>query len=244
MLSGVAWLAAAISAITGVAGGVLLLSGLILVVSPVAVVPLHGAVQFCAGLSRLIAYRDHVQWRVVAPFLISMVPGALVGMVGLSYLNTLNPSYVLIAIALVIALSIIRKPPSENAPVVPPKRWSLPVLGLSCGLLGMFVGSTGPLVSSWLIKNGIYKEAHIGSKSVMQGSAHFIKIPLFIWGLGFDFSPYLGALFSMAIMVVIGTICGKWLLGKVSATHFATIVRGLLALIVVRIVVTEVVKIA
>ena len=108
----------------------------------------------------------------------------------------------------------------------------------------MFVGSTGPLVSGWLIKNGIYKEAHIGSKSVMQGTAHLVKIPLFIWGLEFDFSPYYGALMGMAAMVVLGTLSGKWILSKVSVNHFATIVRGLLALIVVRILVTEAMKIA
>ena len=116
MLSGIAWVAAAVSAMTGVAGGVLLLSGLLLVVTPTAVVPLHGAVQFCAGLSRLIAYRQSVQWKIAVPFLLAMLPGALLGTIGLSYLNALNPSYVLIAIAVVIALSIVQRPLKRPLP--------------------------------------------------------------------------------------------------------------------------------
>ena len=44
---------ATISAITGVGGGVLLLSGLLLLVPATAVVPLHGAAQFVAGYKLL-----------------------------------------------------------------------------------------------------------------------------------------------------------------------------------------------
>ena len=46
------------SAITGVGGGVILLSGLILCVPVAAVVPIHGVVRFSAGASRIVAYRS------------------------------------------------------------------------------------------------------------------------------------------------------------------------------------------
>ena len=76
----------------------------------------------------------------------------------------------------------------------------------------------------------------------MQGSAHLVKVPLFIWGLNFDFGPYLVALIVMAIMVAVGTLLGRWALDRISTARFAFLIRVLLVLIVVRIVITEVPK--
>lgn len=240
-LAGLSVLASVVSALTGVAGGVVLLSGLLLTVSPLAVVPLHGLVQFSAGLARLVAFRRHVSWSIVGLFIAGMLPGAIVGALALRALKELNQSYVLLVIAVFIVFAILPRRDREMADH--PRtinRLGLYALGAGCGVLGMFVGSTGPLVSGWLLRHGIVKEAHIGSKSVMQGSAHLVKIPLFIWGLDFDFSPYLPALALMIPGVIAGTFLGKMLLGKLSPDRFSLIVRTLLILIVVRIVWTEV----
>ena len=165
---------AIMSAITGVGGGVILLSGLILCVPVAAVVPIHGVVQFSAGASRIIAYRSFINWSVVQPFLLGMMPGALLGCYGLSLLQQLNPSWLLLAIASVILYTLLptRSEPSTSISWSSKRMFGLGFLGFACGLLGMFVGSTGPLVSGSLLKRNILKEEHIASKSVMQGSAH------------------------------------------------------------------------
>ena len=226
---------------TGVGGGVVLLSGLLLVVPATAAIPLHGAVQFSAGLSRLIAFRRAVIWPVVCVFLFGMVPGAILGAMGLSWLQKVNPSLVLILIACFILQTVFLQPSSTASTGTRDiHRGGLFGLGFACGLLGMFVGSTGPIVSGWLLRHGIVKDAHIGSKSVMQGSAHFVKIPLFMWGLDFDFSPYLPAIFLMIGGVIIGTVIGKQLLSKLSSGGFNLIVKGLLTVIAVRLLYTEV----
>jgi len=234
-------MAAMVSAVTGVAGGVVLLSGLLLSVAPMAVVPLHGVVQFSAGFARMLAFRRHVIWSLVWVFIAGMLPGSLVGALALRALQQLNPSFVLLAIAAFILHAIwprkVQAPMSHTRDLNRPRLFAL---GAFCGLLGMFVGSTGPLVSGWLLRHGIVKEAHIGSKSVMQGCAHLVKIPLFVWGLDFDFTPYLSALSLMIPGVLIGTFIGKALLGRLSPTRFTVIVRGLLVLIVLRILWTEV----
>ena len=235
---------AIMSAITGVGGGVILLSGLILCVPVGAVVPIHGVVQFSAGASRIIAYRSFINWSVVRPFVLGMVPGALLGCYGLSLLQQLNPSWLLLAIASVILYTLLpTKPvPMPSASSNSADMLGLGLLGFSCGLLGMFVGSTGPLVSGSLLKRNILKEAHIASKSVMQGSAHLMKIPLFAWGLNFDFGPYVWTLLAMVGMVIVGTVIGKWCLARISTQRFAGIVRILLLLVVVKILWTELSK--
>jgi len=242
-LSLLAGFAATISAITGVAGGVLLLSGLVLFVPAGAVVPIHGLVQFTAGISRMIAFRTHIQWSLVFPFVLTMIPGACLGAYGLSRVYALNPSWLLVIIALVITFTI-RPRTHVNAPsgLVQHSTLNLGILGFSCGILGMFVGSTGPIVSGWLLNHGIVKEAHIGSKSVMQGSAHLVKIPLFTWGLSFDFIPYTQALVGMIAMVLLGTWIGKWYVQRVSTRAFSLITRVILSVIALKIFITEVPK--
>ena len=243
LLTLVALLAAIVSAVTGVAGGVVLLSGLLLCVPVTAVVPIHGTVQFCAGASRMIAYRNHIRWTMVRPFIIGVLPGAVVGCYGLRLLHQLNPSWVLVAIASMVLISIARKPSTAQEPTTSQfKKRNLLGLGFACGVIGMFVGSTGPLVSGWLLKHDVMKEAHIGSKSVMQGTAHLVKIPLFAWGLDFDFMPYFWALSAMIAAVILGTFLGKILLGRLSTERFSLILRVLLAVIVIKIYITEIPK--
>lgn len=243
-LSLLAGLASMVSAITGVAGGVLLLSGLVLSIPATAVVPIHGLVQFTAGASRMLAFRRHIQWGVVFPFLLTMVPGACVGAYGLSYLFALNPSWLLVLIALVITFTLRpnKQGNKDGKQIAQNDSSSLLFLGFGCGILGMFVGSTGPIVSGWLLKHGILKERHIGSKSVMQGSAHLIKVPLFALGLDFDFSPYAMPLMGMMLMVLVGTWFGKWCLNRVAPQTFALMTRCILIIIAVKIFITEIPK--
>ena len=242
-LSLLAGFASTVSAITGVAGGVLLLSGLVLCVPATAVVPIHGLVQFTAGASRMLAFRRHIQWSVVSPFLLTMIPGACMGAYGLSYLYALNPSWLLVVIALVIALTLRPRTNTEQIQHTSNKSLTgLSILGFSCGVLGMFVGSTGPLVSGWLLNHGILKEEHIASKSVMQGCAHLVKIPLFTLGLDFDFTPYTHPLIGMILMVFVGTWFGKWCLTRVSKRSFAVMTQCILVIIIVKIFITELPK--
>ena len=69
----------------------------------------------------------------------------------------------------------------------------------------------------------------------MQGSAHLIKIPLFAWGLNFDFGPYLWTLTAMVSMVIVGTAIGKWCLARISSQRFAGIIRVLLLVVAKRL---------
>jgi len=104
-----ALLAAALSAMTGVGGGVLLLSGLLLVVPATAVVPLHGAVQTAAGLTRIAAFWRHVRWEIVGRFVLLLLPGSLVGILIVGWLASVSPTLLEVLLAVAILASLFAK---------------------------------------------------------------------------------------------------------------------------------------
>ena len=230
--------AAAISSVTGVAGGLLLLSGLLLVLPAAAVVPLHGAVQTVACATRVAAFRSHIRWDIVWRFSIPILPGSLLGIALVWWLVTIDASFIKLLIAGAILLSLFSKKlrfSSESAK-------SLRLfygLGLSVGFFGVLAGSTGPIVSQALLLFDVKKEEHIATKSTVQGIAHLLKLPLFGLALGFDFGPWMVPLAVMSVAASIGTMMGKRLLGRMSPERFVVIARALLALCVLQIAATE-----
>jgi len=230
--------ASMLSAVTGVAGGVLLLSGLLLVVPAAAVVPLHGTVQTAACVTRVATFRAHVRWDIVRRFVIGVVPGSLLGALVVGLLVQIDGSLIKLAIAAAILVSLFAK----NLKLAPETK-SLQVfywVGLGVGFFGILAGSTGPIVTQALLVFDVKKEAHVATKSVVQMVGHGLKLPLFGLAVGFDFGAWLVPLAAMCAAVVVGTLLGKRLLGKLSPERFVTVARVLLALVVLHVVVTEV----
>ena len=71
----IALLTSMLSAVTGVGGGVLLLSGLTLYLPPQALVPIHGAIQTWSCGVRLALFWQQIDWRLIPPFLSGMLHG-------------------------------------------------------------------------------------------------------------------------------------------------------------------------
>lgn len=221
------------SAVTGVAGGILLLSALLVALDPRAVVPVHGAVQLIANGARLVTFREHVVWPVVRRFVVAVVPGTVLGAM---LVGSLPPRalQILIAVGILVTLIPRNKPEAHE---VTEHRGLFETVGFLSGFLGMLVGSTGPIVSQGLLYAGITKERHIATKSVCQAVGHGMKIPAFGWALGFDFGDNAVLIGVLGASVIVGTLVGKQLLEKVSDDVFVRVTRVLLALIAVRILV-------
>lgn len=230
--------AATMSAILGVGGGVVLLSGLLLVVPGPAVVPLHGAVQSVAGLSRVLAFRSYVEWGMVWRFLAALVPGSLLGLGLVAWIVQVEPHVIEMLVAVAILVSLFWKKPKVDSSDAPRSLTSFYALGLLCGLLGVIIGTTGPIVTQALLRHGVAKEAHVATKSVVQMLGNALKIPLFGLGLGFDFTPWAGPLVAMMVAVAIGTLLGRRLLTRISKERFVAAARVLLAGAALQILVT------
>lgn len=224
-LAAVALVGATVSALTGVAGGVIVLSALLLALDPRAVVPVHAAVQLVANASRLVAYWPHIQWSIVARFSVAVLPGALVGVY---FVSLVDPDALGKIIAVGILISVLlpdgggERPPSMSS-------WLCYGLGLLAGCVGTLVGTSGPLVTRALLYGRIVKEQHVATKAACQALSHAIKIPLFGFAVGFQFQDHLPLIALLGCAVVAGTIIGRRLMRATRASTFSRVTQMLLA---------------
>ena len=230
-----------IGSVAGIGGGILLLASLSYLVVPTAIVPIHGAVQAASCLTRVTLFKDSIKWRVATSFYLGLLPGTVVSAFLLKSFLRLNPHAILILIAVYIMYFLFRQEKAVNI-VVGDNSQSIVVVGFLCGVLGMIVGSTGPIVSAWLLKNNIVKDDHIATKSAMQLIANLTKVIMFVTVLGFPFMEYTSVLIWMFITVVAFTYLGKRALGYLSDSTFAVMVKVILFAVAINILMNELPK--
>ncbi len=224
----VAFIGSIVSAITGVAGGVIVLTALLVTVDPRAVVPIHSVVQLIANGSRLVTYVHHIQWRIVGRFSATVIPGSLIGA---WLISLIEPGMLQTFIAIAILASLLMPDKYPKKKQAAPARWLFYGLGFINGILGMLIGSTGPLVTIALLYSGVVKERHIATKAACQAFSNIIKIPLFGFAIGFDYMQHAGTIILLGAAVILGTLVGKHLLTMISRSAFTSLTRILLALI-------------
>ena len=224
-LATVALVGAVISAVTGVAGGVILLSALLVVLDPRAVVPVHAAVQLVANAARITAYWPHIQWSIVGRFSVAVVPGALVGAY---FVSLVDPDTLGKIIAVGILVSVLLPDGDGGHPPRMSSRLCYG-LGLLAGCVGTLVGTSGPLVTRALLYGRIVKEQHVATKAACQALSHAIKIPLFGFAIGFQFQDHLPLIALLGCAVVVGTIVGLRLMRATHERTFSRMTQVLLA---------------
>ena len=237
-LGALAVAAAAISALTGVAGGVLLLSGLLLVMPATAVVPLHAAAQLTANASRLIAFRGFGRRDIVVPMIVALVPGTLLGAWVLHWVVSIDSSWLKILIAVGIVASLFARRPT-TAGAARPARGLIAATGLLCGTLGVLAGSTGPIVSQLLLHFGVVKEDHIASKAYIQAAHNVMKLPVFGIAIAFDYGAHALELSWLCGGVMLGTAVGKRLLSRLNSGSFTWLARAMLLVVAATILVEQ-----
>jgi uncharacterized membrane protein YfcA len=237
ILTAVALLTAVLSAVVGMAGGIVLLSVMLLFMEPLVAIPLHGVVQLVSNSSRTWFQRSHVDWRITGRYALPLVPA---GFVGLAIAWSLSPpvARALIGVFVLVATwapgwLLIGTHPER---IDRSRRFFL--LGAVVGTLNMTVGATGPLIAPFFLNLGLPRQALIGTKAACQALGHLAKIAIF--GLaGFAFGAWLGPLALLSAAVVVGTWLGSRILGHVSERVFVRLYRTVLTLVALRLVLWE-----
>lgn len=224
-----------ISAVMGVAGGLMLLAVMTATLDPAKVVPLHGAVQLISNSTRMAVFLAHVRWRIFLPYAAALVPGvALAVMVWSgSVLAFLRP--VLGVFILLILLQHRSQPRMRRPPL-----WLYAVLGLVAGFLCIFVGAVGPFLAPFFLRDDFEKDHTIATQAACQAFTHLCKFPAFL-ALGYDYGADIELLGALALAVVVGTVIGKRILGRLSMRVFRIIYKSALALLAVYLIVAGVV---
>ncbi len=78
-----------LSAVIGMAGGITLLSVMLLFFEPLIAIPIHGVVQLVSNSSRTFVQRKHVDWTILWRYSAMLVP---MGFVGIEIAQSLPPT--------------------------------------------------------------------------------------------------------------------------------------------------------
>lgn len=229
LLSFAALVAATISGIVGMAGGITLLSVMVLVMPLELVVPIHGIVQLVSNSSRTLILLKNVH-RGMSLSLVCGIPfGGWLGYTLLSQIE--RPTWLLVLVAGFL-LYVAFKP--ERLPEIKLPIWAFSILGLVAGVFGCLVGSTGPLIAPFFVRKDLPKEAMVATKAACQVAIHLVKIPVFL-SLEFNYAAHWDLIVAMSIGVIAGTQIGTSLLRRVSQKVFMRALKFVMFVIALRL---------
>lgn len=197
-------LTAALTAVAGAGGGVVLLVVMLQFVDPVVAIPAHGVVQLVSNGTRTITMRDDAEPALLRWYLPLLLPATVVGYVIADGI----PRDVGRAVVGVFALLAVWWP-AATAWLAPRgggvRRLSL--VGAVAGLLNPTIGATGPLLAPAFRTVTRDHVGFVATFSLVQTINHLAKVAVF--GVaGFVWSDHLPMIVVASVGVVVGTRVG------------------------------------
>ena len=209
----------------GIGGGAMVLAVMASLVPPVALIPVHGVIQFGSNVNRALVMGKHTFWPPVLAFGVGSVAGV---MIGGAIAVDLPPAYVQIGVGLFVIWSVMRKPPAWLI------KWPA-LTGLISSILTMFFGATGVFVSGYVKSLELGREAHVATQAVLMTLQHLLKVIVF-GVLGFAFGPWLGFMVVMIATGFMGTLVGRQVLIRMNDAVFGKVLNGILLLLAARLI--------
>ncbi|MBK7949462.1 MAG: sulfite exporter TauE/SafE family protein [Deltaproteobacteria bacterium] len=234
VLWGVSALTAAVSAVLGLAGGIMLLAVMLLFLEPAVAIPVHAVAQLASNASRSLVHRRAVRRDLLLPYLILLLPA---GMLSVPLTQRADPDLLRLAIGIFVLIATWRREwllfgfDPGRIPTFP--RFTL--VGGLAGFFGPVVGATGPFIAPFFLGLGLSRFELIGTTAACQATGHLVKLALFGSG-GFDFAAHAVLYGGMIAAVVIGTSLGTKLLHRIPEKHFPAIYKTALSLVAARLV--------
>ena len=219
------------------AGGIVLLSVMVLFFEPIAAIALHGVIQLVSNSSRAVIQRRHVEWSYTWRFGLLLLP---MGLLGVQLAFALPPQASRMLIGVFVLLATWRPAwllLGIHPDAIRPERRFV-ALGGVVGFLGVIVGATGPLAAPFFLNLGLSRQGIVGTKAATQTLGHISKTLVFS-AAGFAFREHLPVLMGMWAAVVAGTWLGSRLLEHVNERSFNWLYRGTLTLVALRLVIWD-----
>ncbi len=221
LLAFVSLVSSIIATFFGVAGGSILFLTLTFLFSSKVAIPIHGVVQFLNNGIRSSVFRKHISWNTVFFYGILSLPGALLG--GELY-DVFSNDILEVSIAITIIIT-------NHLPGIRfSKRDKLSIisLGFLSSFLGMIVGVTGPILTSFFTAKGFEKENLIGTKSMCQVITQLSKSIVFFKLLNVDFELYSVSISIIMAFSIIGILFTKRVLHQIEASRHKKYVKMIL----------------
>jgi uncharacterized membrane protein YfcA len=205
----------ALSGVFGMAGGMILMAGLVLVLSVPAAMLLHGLTQAVANGMRVVLLRRHVALRVL--------PGQLAG--ALLAVGTLAVFRVVPDAAVVLILVGAMPWLGRLLPVLARANVEQPFTAVACGALvtatQLLAGASGPLLDVFYQSTRLDRFQVIATKALTQATGHLLKLGYYAGFLDAARGELPAWLPVAAIVAAVaGTHAGTRLLAALSETGF------------------------
>lgn len=225
-----------ISGVAGFGGGVVLLGVLLIFLPPLEAVPVHGVIQIASNSSRAIALREHIDKNLVANHMVLMVPASALGLVAASAIPVDAGRALIGVFALVATWKPTWITPRLGRPL-PPRAFI--GVGALQGFINIPLGATGPLVTPFFRVSLTGRQAFVATFAAAQTAGHIVKVGVFGFD-GFSYGDHLSAMAIGIVAVIIGSMLGTRLLGRVSEPAFRAVFMTVLTAIALRLVFTAV----
>ena len=234
ILCAASFVTAVVSAVLGMAGGIMLLAVLLLFLDPVIAIPIHAVVQLTSNSSRVVIHRNEIRRDMLIPFCLLLLPA---GALTVPLVQHAPADALRLAVGAFVIIATWRKQwlllgfDAERLPIGP--RFAL--VGAGAGAVGPVIGATGPFIAPFFLGVGLSRFEIIGTKAACQAAGHLAKVALFGFA-GFAFVEYGAATLAMAACVIAGTASGTRLLSKLDDARFTQLYKITLTLVAFRLI--------
>ena len=205
-----------LAGVFGMAGGMILMGGLLLILPVADAMVLHGITQLASNGSRALLWWSHVGLRVVARYAIGLCLA-----LGLFAAITFVPDQRVVFLVLGLTPFIGRALPARFVPQVG-HRFGAELCGFVCTALQLLSGVSGPLLDVFFIRSDLDRREIVATKAACQIISHLSKLVYFGLLVGQSVEAALDPLtVVIAIsLAVLGTSLSRRVLERLSDADF------------------------
>lgn len=216
-----AFVAAALAAVTGFGGAVVLLPVLAWAFGVRDAVPILTVAQLIGNGSRVWLNRSELDWRVVGWFALGGVPLAWIGGHAFAHAPLAGLTRLLGAFLLLVVVWRRLRPGTGWRP---PLR-SFALIGAASSFLSALFGSVGPLMAPLFLAYGLVKGAYIGTEACATVVMHIVKLVAYRQAAVLSGHSVLIGL-ALGPVMFAGSWAGKRILDRVPARAFTPLIEA------------------
>ena len=217
-----------IAAVSGTAGGLLLLAIMAFVFPPALLIPIHTIVQLGASFSIVASRWRYLMMNTVLPFTLGSVIGAAIG--GRIFISLPQSTLQIILGVSILVLAWIPRLARFG-----PERGRFVFVGFLVTFLGVFISATGTLLATFTAAVAPDRRNHIATVSGLMCIVHVAKLAAFgLLGIGFgSYAPLMAAMIATS---VIGAWLAKLVLDRISERLFRVGFQIILTVLALRLI--------